>query len=168
MRVSKFLCWFLLSVVSLVLPATAQTAADRKDIADVRTKLSRELEQLRAQNYEHVDESDIELIERGKTESFLFQLKANTTYALVAACDPECTHVAISLMDSRGQLLVQSPERHHTVIISGTPQESGEYTAELSVPGCAEGECYAGLLLLSLRTSLRQGHGAPSRGGAWR
>jgi hypothetical protein len=156
MRVRGAICSIGFVIGGLLLPSpthSQSSPSDQRDIADVRRKLNGESEHLRGQNYRPLGAPQIEAVERGKRESFVLELVGNVTYAIVAACDPDCTHVIISLRDRQGRVLMQSPEQQNTVIISGTPQESGEYVAEVAVPGCTEEECYAGIVVLRLGAS---------------
>ena len=148
MGATKSIRWVVL-LGCWILPSLVHAQTEDNDIADVRRKLTREAERLQARNYRPIGEPDIGAVRRDTPESVVFQLTANVTYAIVAACDPDCTHVIISLRDKRSQVLMLSLDKRDTVIVSGTPQESGEFTAEVAVPGCSEDECYAGMLLLS-------------------
>jgi hypothetical protein len=141
---------FVLFIALAVLPANAHatTDTDKEYIDDVRAKLAQELAHLSSQDFHEAAKPQIEAVQRGKSTSFPLKLDAGVTYALVGACDKDCTHVVISLEAADGRVLMRSPERHHTVIVSGTPEQSGRYTAVLSAPSCSDDDCYVGLLLL--------------------
>jgi hypothetical protein len=155
-RSYPLLLWLLILLSGSLLPASAQPQrSDETDIADVKAKLAREVEHLATQNYRELDRTEVELLERGKPESFPVELNSNTVYAIVAACDLACEHIVITLRDAKGEVLMQSPEQHHTVIIQGAPKESGEHSIEVSVPGCKTAECYVGVVVLSQARSKR-------------
>ena len=149
--VSRLLYVFFLAAACVVGPLTAHSASDDKEyLIDVRAKLEQELLRLGGQNYRSADQQHIELVDQGKAKNLPIPLKAGTTYAIVVACDKDCTHVALSLRDEDGRVLVESREQHHTVIVTVTPQRTAHHTAHVSVPGCGEDECYIGFHLLSL------------------
>jgi hypothetical protein len=154
-RLSTLLLWAFLALSGDSLASPARSQPDESDIADVKAKLAREIHHLGTQNYRELDRTDVELLERGKPETFPVELNSNTVYAIVAACDPACEHIVVTLRDAKGEVLMQSPEQHHTVIIQGAPKESGEHSIEVSVPGCKTAECYVGVVVLSQARSKR-------------
>ena len=92
----------------------------------------------------------IEPIHREKAHRIRVDSKLGITYAIIAACDRDCAHVQISLLDQNETRLIQSPEKEPIVIISGTPATDGSYTAELHAPGCRMRACHAGMVVMRL------------------
>jgi len=153
-------CLFLACLFLACKPphAVAQTSADdEKDVAEVHARIEVEREHLRTKNFELADEPVVELLDAGKAEPYQLEPTAKTTYALLATCQQACTHIVLSLRDKQGEVLVESPERHHTVIVTGTPEESGTYTAEVTVVSCEHEQCYAGIAVFYLKNTLWEG-----------
>lgn len=147
MWLSRSVSALFVSLAVLAGQSGAQSAPDA-DEKDVRAKLAGEAKHLSARSYVQAKPPSIEVLKRNKSVSFTLQLNAGTTYAIIAACDTDCGHVAVALLDAKGQLLVESPEKHHTVIVNGPAAETARHTARVTAPGCREDECYVGLLLL--------------------
>jgi hypothetical protein len=152
--------WFvacLASIVAILLAnsptGNAQTAAEYA--ADVGGKLKRESSALSSQQYTVASDEVVEIFTRGQSKQFRVELLGGTPYAIVGACDKDCGHVELALSDQAGQLLMRSPDKHDTVIINGAPNVSGSYTVALSVPGCKEQQCHAGLIILRQGTGPR-------------
>ena len=149
MRVSRLLA-LLFSLLPFLLAGAGQAAEDEdeKYLVDVREKLAQQFKVYGDQSYKRSQKDLVELLARGKPKVFPLQLHAAVTYAIVAACDNDCAHVALVLRDGDGRQLAQTPDRHHTVVINGMPNQSGRHSVAVSVPGCKEDECYVGLMLL--------------------
>lgn len=139
----------LLAVVAV--PAQAQSQTDDIYQANVRTKLNKEIEYLSAQGYERFGTPDVKAIFRGGVQKVEVDLKSGETYAVIAACDQDCSHVQLSLLDRRGQLIVKSPEAAAVVIVNGSPPDTGTYTLQLDVPGCSSKACSGGIALTRLK-----------------
>jgi hypothetical protein len=135
----------------------AQVApADRDYVEDVRAKLGERREHLSSQGYRLHTPEAIEPIHRDKANRIRLSLKAGITYAIIAACDRDCAHVQISLLDQNETHLIQSPEKEPIVIVSGTPATDGPYTAELHAPGCRMRACHAGMVVMRLDATLER------------
>jgi peptidoglycan hydrolase-like protein with peptidoglycan-binding domain len=132
-------------------PAMGQASTSNRDyVEDVRAKLAQEQQHLSGQNYRKEGAEIIEPLGRDKTKRVIAQFEAGRTYAIVAACDKDCSHVQISLHDASGALLVSSPEKEAVVIVSGAPVATGSYAAEVAVPGCKEKTCHVGIVVMRL------------------
>ena len=118
--------WLAALLVILLACLPRSTLAQSSDAPDpVEGKLNGELEQLNSKNYRQDGPGLIGQIEREGTRRVSHQLNAGTTYAIVGACDDNCTHVQLSLYDANGKLLIVSPEQAATIIIVGRPDEAG-------------------------------------------
>jgi hypothetical protein len=149
MRVRGWLSWLLVLLCGLAIPPTVQAQGEAKAfIDDVKTKLAKGLEHLTGQNYREIKREPVQALEKNKSKRIPLDLQVATNYAIVVACDSDCAHVKIALHDGDGRLLMESPERHHTVIVGGAPEKTSRHTAVISVPGCEDEDCYVGLVLL--------------------
>ena len=122
----------------------------RKHVEDVRAKLKREADYLGGQHYQAIAPAKVEMLTKEEHKGFPLSLSSGVTYAIVAACDEDCSHVEVALYDEEQRPLMRSPEKRAVVIINGTPAGSGLYTADVAAPGCQETSCYAGIILLQL------------------
>src|SRR5262249_18956183 len=150
-----------------IAPTVHAQSEDRAFIDDVKAKLAKELEPLTAQSYREIKREPIEALGKRKSKRIPLDLQAATNYAIVVACDSDCAHVKIALHDGDGRLLMESPEKHHTVIVGGVPEKTSRHIAIISVPGCKDDECYFGLVLLRQGGAVSENTGpAPVVAGA--
>src|SRR5262245_43014144 len=148
MRVALIL--LVLCVCCFYRSAAGEIDADSDDaeyIEDIRLKLAREAEKLSKVGFRPAREFS-KLVGRRGVETLSLHLDIITNYALVAACDKDCTHVALALRDGGRRHVAASADRHHTVVVHAAMDSGGNHFAELSAPGCKEEECYVGLLVL--------------------
>lgn len=131
--------------------AWAQTAPPDIYQTNVQQKLEKELEYLAGQGYERFGKNDVIAILKGGQQKIEAPLKAGETYAVIAACDQDCTHVQLSLLTKTGQMMMKSPEAAPVVIINGSPPDSGVYVLQLDVPGCNSKACQGGVALARLK-----------------
>jgi hypothetical protein len=132
----------------LPIPGQAEDDEGKHFVADVRAKLAQQLNIYSEQSYKKAQPDVVELIARDKPKNFPLQLHAAITYVIVASCDSDCTQVVMALRNPEGLQLTQTPDRYHTVIINGVPNQTGRHSVLVSVPGCKEDDCYVGLMLL--------------------
>jgi hypothetical protein len=153
-RFLSFLCSLLLVGVGLARTSVAQTPTPNEvHIENVRVKLVREVQHLRESNYQQAGAEIVEPLARDRSKRFAVQLQAGWTYAIVAACGKDCSHVQLSLYDAAGALLVSSPAKEDVVIVSGAPIATGAYAAEVAAPGCSEKICHVGIGVMRLDAS---------------
>lgn len=152
LRIFIALLGVMLAVVAFqAVAAWAQTASSDIYQANVQQKLEKELEYLAGQGYERFGKNDVIAILKGGQQKIESPLRAGETYAVIAACDQDCTHVQLSLLSKAGQMMMKSPEVAPVVIINGSPPESGVYVIQLDVPGCNSKACQGGVALARLK-----------------
>jgi len=121
------------------------------NVADVNRKLSQEQVGLEQRGYEPWLRVRTDVVAQGSSLRHEVRFQAGSTYAVVAACDQSCSHVALALRDPTGAILAESPEQHHTVIVAGPVDQTGKFQVLLAVPGCRERQCLVGLQVLRLK-----------------
>lgn len=139
----------LLVALFLSLPAIGQRAGteDKEYIDNVHQKLGTEIRALAAQSYSAEGPAVVKAVARNRPLAVPLNLAAGVNYAIVAACDQDCRHVSIELVDASNKVLAKSTEAHHTVLLGGSPEKSGPHTARVSLLKCSEQECYVGVML---------------------
>jgi uncharacterized protein YraI len=144
--------WLLSIVAPLLLVDTTATgyaaSNNREYVEDVEGKLVRALLHLSNENFRQAGGRQFEFVRRDNPETFPLQLNTSNVYAVIVACDQNCSYVLATLRDDQNRVLVHSTEQSHTIIINGTPQHSTRHTLQVAVPGCREEACHVGLILL--------------------
>jgi PAN domain-containing protein len=166
MSLHKFCCVVVGSTLATTV-LLAQSDPDAKDVEDVRAKLTQRAQRLVGDVYKSIKSEVIELVQKNGIERFSVSLQTGIEYAVIAACDFDCTRITMTLKDARGQVVAKSNEDAHTVLLHVTVPQTASFKAEVAVPGCKEEECYAGILLLaknSERLSGAQPTGSPPSG----
>jgi hypothetical protein len=120
--------------------------------ADVERKLTFEAKALKSGGYRPWGDVRIRMSARGSSVREPLELRAKTTYAVIAACGPHCSHIGLTLRDPNGAVFAQSPDRRDTVIVAGPVSQTGKYEAELTVAECSEPHCPVGIEVLQLKT----------------
>lgn len=124
----------------------------------VQSALFKEAEALTRQGFEPANRALIEMNKRADVRRFILRLEAGTTYALIGVCDQDCSHVTLTIFDDTREPMTASRERSGVVVLSGTPERSGNYVVELALPGCRERSCHTGFVVM------HQGGPAPAEG----
>lgn len=132
------------------LPTPTTKISTPAERSNVEHKIEVELQSLFAQGYETWQAAKLEQVGPASSMRHPLELQAGTTYALVATCGGNCSHVALTLRDSHGAILAQSTEQHHTVILAGSAAHTGVHEVKVAVPGCADNKCLIGLQALRL------------------
>ncbi len=114
----------------------------------LETRLQKEADALKAQGYAPVDQIAIEPMGRADTRRYVLRLTQNITYAMIAGCADECSHVEMTIFDGERQQLSRSTKKANTAIFSGAPEKSGLYEVEITQPGCRKDQCQAGFLVM--------------------
>lgn len=138
-------------IIEPIFAAAQPSSAQPRSSSDVERKLRVERDALQSRRYEEMRPLVTEVIERGSALRRAFDFQAGSTYAVVAACDENCSHVQLTLHTPAGKILAQSPEQHHTVIISGPADETGAYKASVTATDCKKEKCTVGLQVLRLK-----------------
>ena len=136
----------LLLVVG-ILPLAARTY-EQQFVDYIQGQILKEAERLAGDGFEPAHRAMIEMNRRSDLRRFVLRLEAGTTYALVAACDQDCDHVTLAILDEARQPMTATRERAGVVLLTGTPDRSGHYEVELTLPGCRERSCHTGLAIL--------------------
>src|SRR6266853_1974100 len=97
-RVTKQFCWFLVGVGAISAAAIAQS--DKSYVEDVKSKLTYEVSHLEGQQYRKDRDEIIGVLARGDTKKVPLKLAANVSYVFIAACDKDCDHAQIALLNS--------------------------------------------------------------------
>ncbi len=147
MKVSRRFCGFLLAT-NFFGGSFAFAQSDKEYVDDIRSKLAYEVSHLEGQQYRRQGQEVIGVLARGGIKQVPLALDAGASYVFIAACDKDCDHAHVALLDPQGRRLVESSEKEPVVIIYGTLVTAGTYTAEMNHPGCKEKACHAGLVVM--------------------
>jgi hypothetical protein len=72
-------------------------------------------------------------------------LSIGTTYALMGACDTDCSDLDLTLYDSRGNQVSQDVEMDDFPIVSVTPSRTGTYRVKVTMATCSAEPCRYGV-----------------------
>lgn len=134
----------------LLLPLAAMCATDDDDkrfTDDVQRKMDAELSILSRDSYVAEGRPTIQAVDRSKSLSVPVTLAAGTSYAVIAACDQDCGHIRVELVAPTKKVSATSTEVHHTILLGGTPEQSGRHTIKVTLVKCREEQCYVGVAL---------------------
>lgn len=86
-----------------------------------------------------------------------FTLEAGETYRIVAACDVDCSNMAMEVFGPDGVEVGEDRGFNDHPFVEITPEETGTFTARPWVVECRTSPCYGGLRLLRMQPRLRSG-----------
>lgn len=70
-------------------------------------------------------------------------------YALLGACDDDCSDLDLKIFDGAGAMLMQDVEADATPVLTFIAQSSGRYRVEAVMANCSHPPCFYGIQLLS-------------------
>lgn len=123
---------------------------------EVDYKLLVEAETLAKRGFDSWGEPRIRTAARGASVREPLDLQTGTTYAVIAACNQQCSHVSLILRDPEGEVLTRSPEKHDIVIVAGPVTKTGRHEAQLTAPGCSERQCTVGIRVMQLKSDINR------------
>jgi hypothetical protein len=123
-------------------------ASDQRWVEQVQARILKEAEVLARDGFRPVMRARIDMTQRSDARRYVVRLEAGATYAMIGACDLDCRHVALEILDDQRQPMTASREEAAVVILSGTPDRAGHYEVELTMPGCRERNCHAGFVVM--------------------
>ena len=99
-------------------------SGDSAYVKHVQARLLREATNLEGERYVAAQAAVIEVTERSQTRRFFLRLEKGVQYAFIAACDQDCSHVELSLLDGQRNVIAKTPEKNDVVILGGAPPVS--------------------------------------------
>lgn len=140
--------WTVALSISMHHPTFGQSiGAELAYVNNVRGKLLGQLPDMVKARFTLHSPEFIWPVSKNTQHRLFVTLDREATYAFIAACDSDCSHVQLSVVNEKGASLISTPDVSPTVIVTGRLPASGQYAIELSVPGCKSKTCHAGILI---------------------
>ena len=131
----------------------ATDTAEKQFIDHVKRALETEIQRPGKPTLQIVESGEIAGTGRADVRSLTVRLESRVQYRLIAACDQDCSHVELVLLDGQNAVLAKSAQTSPVAVIDKSLPNTGDYRLELRVPGCREKTCHAGLIVLRSESS---------------
>jgi hypothetical protein len=112
--------------------------------------LSRLAGNARGQGYNKVVSGPVygRLSEKG-TGNHQMDVVNGNDYALLGACDADCSNLDLRVYDASGTLLMQDVETDDTPVLTFTAHSAGRYRVEVVMSSCSRNPCFYGVQLMA-------------------
>lgn len=127
-------------VFALASSASAQSYSDQ-----VRLQLDAAQRALRGQGFSQTHDYEIDRLDEGTEDSFSIRLRADREYALVGACDNDCSDVDFWLYDENDNLIDSDTSTDDVPIVRVTPRWSGTFRIRVRMYECSVEPCVYGI-----------------------
>ena len=84
-----------------------------------------------------------------ETASHNMEVVGGVSYALMGACDNDCTDVDLKIFDEKGVLLMQDIAVDDTPVLTFQATASGRYRVQVIMATCNRNPCYYGIQLMA-------------------
>lgn len=130
---------------SLFLAPTAVRADNSQYVYEVGNQLERALLASGLGGYTLTHEPFIDALDQGRSDYITLNLRAGTSYGMVAVCDRDCQDLDIALYDERGNLIASDLGDDDIPAITINPSRSGTYQVRVDMASCKTNACYYGI-----------------------
>jgi hypothetical protein len=84
-----------------------------------------------------------------ETASHTMEVVGGNNYALMGACDNDCTDVDLKIYDEKGVLLMQDIAVDDTPVLTFQAAASGRYRVQVIMATCNRNPCFYGIQLMA-------------------
>jgi hypothetical protein len=131
-------------------PSTITPTGGNTYTAQVDTYLSRLGSNARNQGYTRMAAGPVYgSIRDDETASHTMEVVGGNQYALMGACDNDCTDVDLKIYDQSGTLLMQDIAVDDTPVLLFTANGSGRYRVQVIMATCNRNPCFYGVQLMA-------------------
>ena len=135
---------------SAVIPAVVPAELRSEYTAQVDGYLSRLAGNARNQGYTRVVSGPLYgRLSDHATASHEMDLIAGSDYALLGACDNDCSNLDLRLHDSAGTMQGEDVESDDTPVVTFTAPSSGRYRIDVIMASCSRNPCFYGIQLVA-------------------
>ncbi|HEX8386634.1 MAG TPA: hypothetical protein VF576_10640 [Rubricoccaceae bacterium] len=128
------------AVLALAAPASAQqyTQQVTRQLDGARATLQRE-------GYRQTHDYEIGNLNDDAEESFTVNLTGDRNYAVVGACDSDCSDMDFWLYDENENLIDSDTGTDDVPVVRVTPSWTGQFTVRVKMYACSANPCYYGI-----------------------
>jgi hypothetical protein len=135
---------FAAVLAAAVLGTTAAAPQDEWD-RQVRAQIDAAGDKLQEQGYALKQRIYTGALANGATTTVELALDAGTAYAIMGACDTDCSDLDLVLMDPAGAKVAEDVLDDDIPVVAVEPTRSGTYRVTVAMAACSEEPCRYGL-----------------------
>lgn len=133
-----------MALVAVGLVAAAPVAAQQYT-QQVRQQLDGARRTLDDEGYSQTHDYEIGNLNDDAEESFTLTLEGDRPYAIVGACDADCSDMDFWLYDENDNLIDSDTSTDDVPVVRVTPSWSGEFRVRVKMYACSANPCYYGI-----------------------
>jgi hypothetical protein len=131
-------------------PSTITPTGGNTFTAQVDGYLARLASNARGQGYTRMAAGPVHgSLRDDETSSHSMDVVGGNQYALMGACDNDCTDVDLKIFDQSGTLLMQDIAVDDTPVLLFTANGSGRYRVQVIMATCNRNPCFYGIQLMA-------------------
>jgi hypothetical protein len=89
------------------------------------------------------------ILNHQKVNSYNFNLKANTSYKVIAVCDKNCKDLDLVLFDENNKEVSRDSSKDNMPIVEVIPKWTGKYNLKVVMYQCNTNPCFYGVTVLA-------------------
>ena len=124
---------------------TVATAQQNQYQQQIQSQLTRAAAAVKQQGYSADRQPMMGSLNDDADESVMIQLTGGVHYAIVGACDNDCTDVDLQLFTNEGNKLAEDLETDDKPVLEFTAPYTGQYRMKVLMPTCNTNPCYYGV-----------------------
>lgn len=118
----------------------------------VRQQLEDAARTLRRDGYGRVADVQLGLMNAEESEAFTLTLPSDASYALIGACDNDCTSLHLLLYNDAGNYQVAAARpANEPAVVQLTPKEATRYRVKVVMAACSMNPCWYGIAVHRIR-----------------
>ena len=134
-----------LSAVLTLLAVLVPTAGAQSYADQVRSQLDGAKQALRSEGFTRSHDYKIESLDDGAEDTFTVDLEEGREYALVGACDVDCSDMDFWLYDENDNLIDSDTSTDDVPVVRVTPRWSGTFEIRVKMYECSNEPCFYGI-----------------------
>jgi len=139
---TRSLLAFLALALLGLLPPTVQAQSYS---AQVRSQLNTAQSTLRREGFTRTHDYEIDSLNDDAEDSFTLTLTGNREYAIVGACDNDCSDIDFWLYDENDNLIDSDTSTDDIPMVRVTPRWTGTFRIRVKMYECSVEPCYYGI-----------------------
>jgi hypothetical protein len=133
------------AVLGAAVLGTTAAAPQDEWVRQVRLQLEAAGDQLESEGFTLTHRIYTGSLDNGAGEVVELQLEAGTAYAIMGACDTDCSDLDLVLLDPAGAEVAEDVADDDYPVVAVQPERSGTYRVQVAMAACSEEPCRYGL-----------------------
>ena len=135
----------VVAVIAVVAATAGSARAQEQYVQQVRRQLDASKIVAERAGYEKTHDYKIKSLSSGRSDTFTVTLRKGWEYALLSACDNDCSDIDIKVFDENGNSVAEDKAVDALPVVEVQPKWTGEFRIKVTMYRCNDDPCYFGI-----------------------